>query len=113
MGAFASGKKAHGFCDICGFRYPLKTLKAMTVNSAITSTLACRTCWNPDHPQYRINRVKINDPQALKDPRPEASLTESRNMQWGWNPIGGDRLAVTVNLLEATGEVGDVTVTTS
>ena len=112
MGSFASGKRSFGFCDQCGFRYPLKTLKPLIVNFVRTSTLVCKKCWNPDHPQYRLGKLKINDPQALKDPRPDTAQTESRMMQWGWNPVGGARDPVTPNDLEAAGEVGDVTITT-
>lgn len=113
MAAYASGRHAHGFCDICSFRYPLKQLKPLVVNFKKTNTLACPACWNKDHPQYGLNRLRITDPQALKNPRPDTSQAASRVTQWGWNPVGGDRLDVTTNLLEATGEVGDVTITTS
>lgn len=75
---FASGKNSHGFCDRCGFRVKLSLMKKITINEKLTNIKVCPTCWEPDHPQYRIGRVDMSDPQALRDPRPDTALANSR-----------------------------------
>jgi hypothetical protein len=77
-GQFASGRTAHGFCDRCNFRVKLSLMKKLTINERLTNLKVCPTCWEPDHPQYRIGRVDPRDPQALRDPRPDPSLAASR-----------------------------------
>ena len=67
---FASGKHAFGFCDICGFRYPLHELKTEVINLEQTDTRACPECWSPDNPQTQLGRYSFDDPQALRNPRP-------------------------------------------
>lgn len=67
---YAVGKHAFGFCDICGFRYPLKELRPEVVNLVQTNIKVCRECWSPDQPQNRLGSVDYSDPQALRDPRP-------------------------------------------
>jgi hypothetical protein len=67
----------------------------------------------------------VNDPQAVRNPRPDRSyvasglLTDgyqgqgSRNTQWGWSPVGGSRFfdnALTPNNLALSAFVGTVTV---
>ena len=78
--AFAAGKNAFGFCDRCGFRCKLNLMKNLVVNEKVTSIKTCPTCFDPDHPQYRIGRVNMSDPQALRDPRPDTALTASRTI---------------------------------
>jgi hypothetical protein len=99
---FAFGKKAFGFCDICGFRYDLKRLRALTVKLKPTNLLACPQCWTPDQPQLQVGMKKVVDPEALRNPRPDNSYRVSgRNVlrfpsegsriyAWGWNPVGFD-----------------------
>lgn len=77
---FASGKNSHGFCDRCGFRVKLSLMKKVTINEKLTNIKVCPTCWEPDHPQYRIGRVDMSDPQALRDPRPDTALEDSREL---------------------------------
>lgn len=43
-----------------------------------TGLLVCEECWDPDQPQNHLGRNPVNDPQALRNPRPDKSLTESR-----------------------------------
>ncbi len=78
MKRFASGRNAFGFCDRCGFRVDLKHMKKLVINEQMTNIKVCPTCWEPDQPQYRVGRVDPSDPQALRDPRPDTSLAESR-----------------------------------
>lgn len=114
MSQFASGKIALGECDVCGFRFKLKQLKALVVKQSSTQILACPQCWVPDHPQLMLGTFKIEDPQALRNPRSDSNqLVASRDIQWGWNPVGMfNPNSNTPDALLATGEVGTVTVVT-
>jgi hypothetical protein len=113
---FVQGKKAFGFCDVCGQRYDLPKLKPLTIKTKITNILACPECWNPDQPQLQLGMYPVDDPQALRNPRPDTALVVSRDIQWGWNPVGGPRAdddGLTPNPLVADGSVGSVTVVTT
>lgn len=116
---FASGKKSIGFCDRCGRKVPYKELKPQVVNQIITDIRVCNPCMDKDHPQWRIGRVRITDPQALRNTRPDPNLVLSRDIQWGWNPVGFNNNnplfepATTPNNLLAIGEIGNLTVVTS
>ena len=99
---FASAKKANAICDICGFPYKLRELRKVFVKGRDTNVLACRECWSPDHPQLKLGEFPVDDPQALRNPRPDnAEYAQSRAII---NPV---RPAV------GTGFVGRVTVITS
>jgi len=66
-----------------------------------------------DQPQLQLGKVRVDDPQALRNPRPDQSLEESRQV-FSWNPVGGGVTALgsrTVGL-DITGEIGKVTVVT-
>ena len=115
---FASGQKALAICDICGFQYRLRELKNLVIKNKITELKACPECWNPDQPQNRLGEFPVNDPQAIRDPRPDfAGLESSRDIQWGWAPVGNgnrnDPFGLTKNDLIGTTSVGSVTVTTT
>jgi len=120
---YASGKKAIAECDRCGFRYPLKTLKFLTIKTKLTNILVCQTCWEPDQPQLQVGMYPVDDPQALRNPRPDVSYLQSgtlgegsRVIQWGWNPVGlNNPLALPglVSTLQGVGAVGTVTVVTT
>ena len=113
---FASVRRTIAECDICGFRYKLKELRNIVTNGNDTNIKACRECWSGDHPQNELGKYPVNDPQAVRDPRPDfAGYDSSRNIQWGWNPVGdGNNIyGLTVNNLESTVSIGDVTVTTT
>jgi len=73
-GPFAAGKHAFGFCDRCGFRYPLGDLRAEVVNLEQTGIKACPECWNPDQPQNQLGRKPMVDAQALRSPRPTGAI---------------------------------------
>jgi len=134
---FASGKYAIAECDRCGFRYKLSDLRTEVVKTRPFKIKVCQSCWNPDQPQLQLGMYPVNDPQAVRDPRPDVSYRASgasglqinltgigpyglgnpeggsRIFQWGWNPVGGARLFDTVlteNDLIAFGQVGTVTV---
>jgi hypothetical protein len=135
---YASGKNSIAECDRCGFRYKLKELRKLTIKTKQVSIKVCQNCWEPDQPQLSLGLYPVNDPQAVREPRPDNSyyqsgltglqLTEtpgtdvdadgypsggSRIIQWGWNPIGGTRASdtgLTPNDLIGVGEVGNLTV---
>lgn len=115
---FASEKRAYGFCDRCGFRYPLRRLKNLVEDGADTRLRVCPSCWEPDHPQYQVGKFPVLDPQALQNPRPDLSYSVagsnslgSRVTQWGWCPVGGPYdEGLTPNALVIVAEVGSVSV---
>lgn len=136
---FASGKYSIAECDRCGQRYKLKQLRKLTIKTKQVSIKVCPECWEPDQPQLQIGMYPVNDPQAVRDPRPDTSYTASgtnglqvsltggadelgagyvgegsRNIQWGWNPVGGASefdTVMTPNYLSLTVEIGTVQVT--
>lgn len=111
---FAAGKRAIAICDVCGFQYKLHKLKDLFVKGTNSHVKACPTCWNPSHPQLRLGELPINDPEALRNPRPDQGLTASRNFQGGWNPVGlADPFNLTPNRLVGRVSIGTVTVVTN
>lgn len=122
---FASGKKAIAICDRCGQRFKLKTLKEEVIKGRRYNLLVCNECWSPDHPQLHLGEFPVDDPQALRNPRNDTTYVTSgtnpqgfpsggsRDIQWGWNPVGGGNAAVSnaPNYLVAITSVGTVTVT--
>ena len=114
---FASSQKVIALCDVCGFQYKLRELRNLFVKGRDTNVKACPECWNPDQPQLRLGEYPVNDPQAIRNPRPDQSLGlsgdfSSRGIQWGWNPVGGGRdpFRLAPNTLVGTGQIGQVTV---
>jgi len=138
---FASGKYAIAECDRCGQRYKLKELKKEVIKTHLYQIKVCPTCWDPDHPQLQLGLYPVNDPQAVREPRPDVSYYASgttglytsktasndvsnagypddgsRQLQWGWNPVGGARsfdIALTPNDLVLNIQIGTVTVSTT
>lgn len=108
---FASAKHSIAICDRCGFTTKLKELREEIVASAPTGMRVCATCWDPDHPQLELGKYPIYDPQAIRNARPDAAMTESRDLQWGWYPVGGARDGgLTPNNLLAKNYLGTVSV---
>lgn len=113
MGSYAAGKKAFGFCDRTGFRYPLKDLVPQIENGRPNGLLVGRDVLDEDQPQLQLGRLKMDDPQALRDPRPDTGEAESRRL-YAFDPVGGGNSALgsrTVGL-DITAQVGKVTVST-
>ena len=125
---YASGKYAIAECDRCGQRYKLKELKKEVVKTKLYQIKVCPTCWNPDQPQLSLGLYPVNDPQAVREPRPDVSYLVSgvgpdgtpeggsRVFQWGWAPVGGASSfdsVLTPNYLIAICQTGTVTVTTT
>ena len=138
---FASGKYAIAECDRCAQRYKLKELRIQTVKTRPFKIKVCPACWDPDQPQLQLGMYPVNDPQAVREPRPDVSYqqsgtsglqelttnstevlgfgfpeTGSRVFQWGWAPVGGARGSddgLTRNDLVAKTFVGNVTISIS
>jgi hypothetical protein len=125
---YASGRHAISECDRCGQRFKLKILKTEIVKTKEYNLLVCPACWDPDHPQLQLGMYPVDDPQALRNPRPDRSYVisglladgelggGSRIFQWGWNPVGGSQAndaGLTPNYWVLAVELGTVTVTTT
>jgi len=136
---FSSGKHSIAECDRCGQRYMLKVLKKLVIKTKTVNILVCPECWEPDQPQLRLGMYPVNDPQAVREPRPDISFYASgtsglqinnannntvdsngypelgsRIIQWGWSPVGGARAndaELTPNALTPAWVVSNVTVT--
>jgi hypothetical protein len=114
MSSYATGKKAFGFCDRTGFRYPLKDLVPQIENGKPNGLLVGRDMVDEDQPQLQLGRVRTSDPQALRNPRPDQGLAESRKL-FAFDPVGGGNSALgskTVGL-DITAKAGKVTVSTN
>ena len=139
---YASAKNSIAQCDRCGFRFKLKQLKTLVIKTKNVNILVCPECWEPDQPQLSLGLYPVNDPQAVRNPRPDSpgyfqsGLTGlqiqsgtgndvdqtgvpsggSRVFQWGWYPVGGASFfdaPLTPNDLVGTSALGSVTVTIS
>jgi hypothetical protein len=111
--AYAPGKYAFGFCDRTGFRYPLKDLVYEVQNGVRTGLRVGKDVVDPDQPQNFLGRVRVFDPQSLRDPRPDKGLVASRGF-FGWNPVGDGGVAPDgTDSLSLAGSVGTVTITIS
>lgn len=103
MPAYARGKHAFGICDRSGFRYKLSDLVWEIQNGKKTGFRVGKDIVDPDQPQNFLGRVKINDPQALQDPRPDYA---PGNGLFGWNPVWNP-------IQDMVSSVGTVTVVTT
>jgi hypothetical protein len=139
---YASAKNSIAQCDRCGFRYKLTQLKRLVIKTKNVNILVCPECWEPDQPQLSLGLYPVNDPQAVRNPRPDSPsyyqsglnglqtdettgtspsqtgvpLMGSRIIQWGWNPVGGSSFfdaPLTPNDLVGTSVLGDVTISIS
>ena len=125
---FASGKSSIAECDRCGQRYKLKVLKKEVIKTKTYNLLVCPQCWDPDQPQLQLGMFPVDDPQAVREPRRDSTYVQagvnvagfptggSRDIQWGWAPVGGASFfdaVLTPNYLVATASVGIVTITVS
>jgi hypothetical protein len=139
---YASAKNSIAQCDRCGFRYKLTQLKRLVIKTKNVNILVCPECWEPDQPQLSLGLYPVNDPQAVRNPRPDSPsyyqsglnglqtdettgtspsqtgvpLMGSRIIQWGWQPVGGASFfdaSLTPNDLVGTSVLGDVTISIS
>jgi hypothetical protein len=75
---FSSGKFAIAQCDRCGFRFKLSKLKTLVIKTKAVNIRVCHECWEADHPQLKLGMFPVNDPQAVRNPRPDTSYPQSR-----------------------------------
>lgn len=111
MSSYARGKRAFGFCDRTGFRYNLRDLVRQIEDGRWNGLLVGRDVVDQDQPQLKLGEVNASDPQALRMPRPDKDLTESRSLS-AWNPVGGGITALGSRTLglDMEGVAGRVTV---
>tara|TARA_R110000822_G_scaffold4612_3_gene19903 strand:+ start:126 stop:548 length:423 start_codon:yes stop_codon:yes gene_type:complete len=135
---FASGKNSIAMCDRCGFQFKLTTLRKEIKKTKIYNLLVCPECWDPDQPQLLLGMYPVDDPQAVREPRRDSTYYTagtnglqtvnstsnapdaagfvtggSRDIQWGWAPVGGASgvdAPLTPNYLVAVAYVGTVTI---
>ena len=122
---FASAKNSIAICDRCGFQFKLTVLRKLVVKTKINNVLVCDSCWDPDHPQLMLGTFPVEDPQALRNPRRDTTYVTagtnvagnptggSRDIQWGWAPVGGASqfdTVLTPNYLVSRAIVGTVTI---
>jgi hypothetical protein len=122
---FASGKYAIAECDRCGQRYKLKQLKMEVIKTKLYQLKVCDACWDPDQPQLQLGMYPVDDPQAVRNPRKDTTYVTagvntagyltggSRDIQWGWNPVGGASSfdsVLTPNYLALGVQIGTVTI---
>ena len=114
-------------------------LKQLVIKTKNIYMLVCPTCWELYQAQLPLGMYPVDDPQAVRNPRPDVSYQVSGNsglqingtndttlqgvgfpeggsriFQWGWNPVGGSQNdGLTPNNLAPEGQVGSVTVTTT
>lgn len=99
---FASDKQAIAECDVCGFRYKRKELKELIIKAKNVNIMACPECWNPDQPQLLLGSFPVDDPIAIRNPRPDfTGYPQSRSQ------------IIPAAPLTATGFVGSVIVVTT
>jgi len=140
---YASGKHSIAQCDRCDQRYKLGELRTQILKTKPYRIKTCPECWDPDQPQLQLGMYPVNDPQAVREPRPDVSYymagqtglktnlyaanvnsvddfgyptDGSRQIQWGWAPVGGASsfdTVLTPNYLIAVGQVGTVTISTT
>jgi hypothetical protein len=125
---FSSAKNSIAECDRCGARFKLTELRKEVVKTKTYNLLVCTTCWDPDQPQLQLGMFPVDDPIGVRNPRPDRSYVTSglladgypgggsRDIQWGWNPVGGSSsfdAVLTPNNLVAAGFVGTVTIATT
>jgi hypothetical protein len=125
---FASGKYSIAQCDRCDARFKLRELRREVVKTKNYELLVCPSCWDPDQPQLQLGMYPVDDPQGVRNPRPDRSYSTSglladgeqgggsRIFQWGWNPVGGaaaNDAGLTPNNLALTVSLGTVTIVTT
>ena len=122
---FSSGKNSIAICDRCGFQFKLTALRREVKKTKTYNLLVCGVCWDPDQPQLQLGMYPVDDPQAVRNPRRDSTYVTagvnstgsftggSRDIQWGWNPVGGASsfdAVLTPNYLVGTTSVGTVSI---
>jgi hypothetical protein len=100
----------------------------LTIKLKQVSIKVCPECFELDQPQLHLGIYPVFDPQAVREPRPDTSYAVSglgtdgysqdgsRQIQWGWAPVGGASgfdTVLTPNSLISQCLVGSVTISTT
>jgi hypothetical protein len=93
---------ALGLCDRCNRTVKLNELRVEIYDERPNGLLVCDDCLDKDNPQLQLGRIRVDDPQALIDPRPDIDRPGSVGL-FGWLPIGNP-------LTNIACSVGDLTV---
>ena len=103
---FASSKGKIAFCDLCGQRCDLDKLKKYYIMGKLINAKRCPECWDPDHPQNFIPILAppklANDPQALREPRPDTNRNESCS-DFAYNPVASLTVYTELNNVRISG----------
>jgi len=113
---FASGKNAISQCDRCDQRFKLSILKREVIKGRNYDLLVCPECWDPDQPQLHLGEFPVDDPQGLRNPRPDRSYVISGLLADGESGGGGASFfdtALTPNNLVLSVQLGTVSVSTT
>ena len=126
---------------MCSSDLKLKELRREVIKGKNYELLVCKECWDPDQPQLHLGEFPVDDPQGLRNPRPDRSYVTSglsglqlidstspnvnaqgtleggsRVIQWGWAPVGGAQAydaGITPNNLVLSVQLGTVSVATT
>lgn len=79
-----AARRTLGLCDICGFRYPLKSLKKNSYGMMVCSMDYEGKYDLVNHPQNRI--AKVSDDENVKDARPQVPSLVSAVPVSAWLP---------------------------
>ena len=118
-----------------------RSLRREVIKGKNYELLVCKECWDPDQPQLHLGEFPVDDPQGLRNPRPDRSYVTSglsglqlidstspnvnaqgtleggsRIIQWGWAPVGGAQAydaGITPNNLVLSVQLGTVSVATT
>ena len=102
--SYATGKYALGLCDRCGFRFLLSNL-----HKEWTGFKVCGECYEAKHPQLEVHSAGA-DPVALFEPRPDTD----KEVGEGYILTNNDNIiSSAIPGYQMTGNVGEVTITTS
>lgn len=104
-----TGKHTLGICDRCGQAYKLHELKRETQNFTQLNNRICPDCFDTDHPQYRVAKLRFWDEVSVPDIRPQDGL----NQGYSWRDFRGNVTIPSGIRVSGSGAVSSITVTIS
>lgn len=102
-----TGKHTLGICDRCGEAWSLLDLKSETVNFTTQSNRVCPDCFDVDHPQYRVAKLRFWDEMSVPNIRPQDGLDQG----YDWRDLFGNVTIPSGLHVYGSGAVSSVTVT--
>jgi hypothetical protein len=61
-------------CRRCGWRVQLSELRKQVVAGRVTGLRVCCECFDEDSPQLKLGRLRVSDPQRVRDPAPPMEI---------------------------------------